>query len=135
MTPSSTGAPRRLLAPLRFCPGPGCHARVREGRCPVCKAKGEQQRGNFRQRLGGLYDARWDVASRAFRRNYPLCGMRPNGLKPVMSKCYDAGIVTPAYQTDHVIPVHQRPDLFWASDENWQALCRACGAAKSQAGL
>ncbi len=61
--------------------------------------------------------------------------MRPNGLKPLMSQCHDAGRVVPAYQTDHVIPVHQRPELFWDQEGNWQALCRACGAAKSRAGL
>jgi 5-methylcytosine-specific restriction protein A len=60
--------------------------------------------------------------------------MRPDGKRPVMSECFDAGIVTPAYQVDHVVPVSQRPDLFW-DEANHQALCQSCGARKSQAGL
>jgi hypothetical protein len=125
-------------APMRPCSGQGgrCPALVRGGgKCPACTTQAERLRGNFRQRLGGLYDASWDRASSAFRREYPICGMRPGGKPPVMSRCHEQGIVTPAYQTDHVVPTHERPDLFWDSEGNWQSLCRNCGAAKSRAGL
>lgn len=120
---------------MRPCSGKGgrCPALVRGGgKCPTCARAKERERGNFRERG---YDAKtWDPYSRAFRKEFPLCGMRPDGVAPVMSRCHDAGRVTPGYQTDHVIPVHQRPDLFWERS-NHQVLCRACGAAKSQAGL
>jgi 5-methylcytosine-specific restriction protein A len=87
------------------------------------------------------YTKRWDRAARAFRRQYPLCGMRPPDVEtgdpqpPVMSACYDGGLVTAATQTDHVQPHRGDPVLFWDRAHNWQALCGPCGARKSQAGL
>lgn len=140
MLPSHPRAPipARLRAPLRVCAGKGCTNRVKSGRCAECARAKEQERGTFRQRHGGLYDSRWSAYSVSFRQRYPLCGMRPNGEPPVMSKCHDAGRVTDATgskgQVDHVIPVWQRPDMF-RDESNHQTLCRACGAAKSQAGL
>ena len=80
------------------------------------------------------YTKRWAKASLAFRVRYPLCGMRPGGQAPVMSQCHDDGRVTAAQQTDHVIPHRGDVGLFW-NEANWQALCHACGARKSQAGL
>ncbi len=81
------------------------------------------------------YTAGWTRASKRFRKSYPLCGMRPNGQAPVMSQCHDEGRTTAAYQTDHVRPHRGNAVLFWDEANNWQALCRACGARKSQAGL
>jgi 5-methylcytosine-specific restriction protein A len=81
------------------------------------------------------YTKRWDRAAKAFRVRYPLCGMRPGGQRPVMSRCFDEGRTTVATQTDHVQPHRGEMALFWAADTNWQALCAACGARKSQAGL
>jgi 5-methylcytosine-specific restriction protein A len=60
--------------------------------------------------------------------------MRPHGVPPVMSQCYDQGIVTPAYQVDHVVPHRGDAALFWDQD-NWQSLCAQCGNTKSAAGL
>jgi 5-methylcytosine-specific restriction enzyme A len=80
------------------------------------------------------YTKRWARASQAFRARYPLCGMRPHQQPPVMSQCYLEGRVTAATQTDHVQPHRGDQGLFWA-ESNWQALCRECGARKSQAGL
>ncbi len=79
------------------------------------------------------YTARWAKASKAFRIRYPLCGMRPFGVVPFMSQCWDEGRTTAATQTDHVRPHRGDRRLFW-DEANWQALCRACGARKSQAG-
>lgn len=124
-------------APFRPCSGKGgrCTALVRGGgKCPACSKAKEQERGNFRQRHGGLYDTNWTNYSVSFRREFPLCGMRPDGVPPVMSRCFDEKRITPAKQTDHVIPVWQRPDLFWERS-NHQSLCWPCGTAKSQAGL
>lgn len=67
--------------------------------------------------------------------------MRPNGEPPVMSRCYEDGMVTPAHQVDHVIPHRGDPLLFKdrtkpvTQQPNWQSLCRECGARKSAAGL
>ena len=80
------------------------------------------------------YTKRWARASVAFRVRYPLCGMRPGGIPPVMSQCHDEGRVTAATQTDHVRPHRGNHALFWDTT-NWQALCASCGARKTQAGL
>lgn len=81
------------------------------------------------------YTKRWGKASKAFRVRYALCGQRPGGQRPVMSQCFDEGRETPSAQTDHVVPHHGDPVLFWDVEGNWQALCDSCGARKSQAGL
>jgi len=81
------------------------------------------------------YDARWQKAAAAFKRLFPLCGMRPGNREPVMSRCHHEGRATAAYQVDHVVPHRGNQVLFWDSDGNWQSLCRQCGARKSRAGL
>ena len=81
------------------------------------------------------YTAEWDARAKAFRARYPLCGMRPGGRRPVMSRCHDEQRTTEATQTDHVVPHRGDKALFWDEQGNWQALCAACGAAKSRAGL
>lgn len=81
------------------------------------------------------YTKQWDRAAKAFRLRYPLCGMRPGGQVPVMSQCYLEGRTTAATQTDHVQPHRGDRVLFWDHEHNWQSLCHACGARKSQAGL
>lgn len=79
------------------------------------------------------YGRRWQAASKLFLSRHPLCGQRPDGRKPVMSKCFDSGYVTLAVQVDHVVPHRGDQTLFW-SEENWQSLCSSCGAAKTRAG-
>ncbi len=80
------------------------------------------------------YTKHWDRTAKAFRLQHPLCGMRAKGLPPVMSQCFDDGRETPATQTDHIVPHRGVVALFW-DPTNWQALCDACGARKTQAGL
>jgi 5-methylcytosine-specific restriction protein A len=92
----------------------------------------EQQRGSAAARG---YDWRWQQAAKRFKQQYPLCGMRPNGQKPVMSECHDKGLLVPGYQVDHVVPHRGNRALFDDSENNWQVLCRSCGAAKSAVGL
>lgn len=91
------------------------------------------------------YGARWQRRSTAFKRRHPFCGMRPNGQRPVMSKCFDEGKTTLVLgqdergigrgQVDHVIPHRGNQKLFWDELGNWQSLCRTCGSRKSGAGL
>jgi 5-methylcytosine-specific restriction enzyme A len=81
------------------------------------------------------YTRGWQKAAAAFKLRFPLCGMRPNGAAPVMSRCFERGLHTLAYQVDHVVPHRGDLRLFWDAQGNWQSLCRACGARKSRAGL
>lgn len=83
----------------------------------------------------GYDKRRWKPARDQFLREYPLCGMRPQGQAPVMSLCHQEGRTTPAYQVDHVEPHRGNVTLFWDVTQNWQSLCRSCGSRKSQAGL
>ena len=77
------------------------------------------------------YTKRWARATKAFLVRYPLCGMRPNQQRPVMSRCFDAVRRTPATLTDHVVPHRGDSALFWDEANNWQALCRDCHAIKT----
>jgi 5-methylcytosine-specific restriction protein A len=81
------------------------------------------------------YDRRWGKRAAAFRIRYPFCGMRPKGQAPVMSRCFEEGRRTPAFQVDHVVPHRGNRQLFDDEIGNWQSLCQSCGAAKSKAGL
>jgi len=81
------------------------------------------------------YTRAWAERARAFRLRYPWCGMRPGGQAPVMSRCAELGLRTPAFQTDHVVPHRGDPGLFHDEAGNWQSLCASCGARKSRAGL
>lgn len=118
---------------LRNCSHPGgCEKLVEKGRCADHTKQAERVSGTSTERG---YDWKWRGASRRFLRKYPLCGMRPDGLEPVMSECHANGIATQATQTDHVIPHKGDKRRFWAERENWQALCASCGGRKSRAGL
>lgn len=116
----------------QYCPFPGCPVIVPSGYCPSHARTLDAQRGS---RSARGYNRRWLTRARLFRQKYPLCGMRPGGVPPVMSRCYDEGRITIAYQTDHVIPHKGNLDLFWDELGNWQALCAECGSRKSRAGL
>jgi 5-methylcytosine-specific restriction endonuclease McrA len=106
------------------------------------RKRSDQRRGSSSERG---YGGPWPKASEAFRREFPLCGMRPGGRAPVMSKCAEQGLLTTVIgqdehgrangQTDHVIPHRGNVALFWDRENNWQSLCRSCGARKSRAGL
>lgn len=81
------------------------------------------------------YDYRWSQRARRFREQYPLCGMRPHGQRPVFSRCYDQQRVTLATMVDHVRPHRGDAGLFNDWEFNWQALCAACHQRKTNAGL
>lgn len=96
------------------------------------RASGDAYRGTAAERG---YGSRWRSAAAGFKQKYPLCGMRPHGQRPVMSRCFDEGRTTATYQVDHVVPHRGDMRAFWDADGNWQSLCQSCGAAKSRAGL
>jgi 5-methylcytosine-specific restriction protein A len=81
------------------------------------------------------YGSRWQRLRPFWLAKYPHCGDCPNGQRPVMSRCFEQGLVTPAIQIDHVVPHKGNQQLFWDSEGNWQALCSSCGTAKSARGL
>ena len=118
-------------APLGFCATPGCRNRAR-GRCPACRTTANAVRGNRHQRG---YGSRWVEASKRFLAQYLLCGMRPGGQAPVMSRCWEQGFMTAAYQVDHVEAHRNDEARFWDDLGNWQSLCQSCGARKTRAGL
>lgn len=119
-------------ATLTFCAEPGCGALVERGRCAIHARSIDRARGS-RQSRG--YGNRWARRSAQFRARYPLCGMRPHGIRPVMSQCFDEGRTTIATQTDHVVPHNGNDALFWNEIGNWQSLCLACHMRKTAAGL
>jgi 5-methylcytosine-specific restriction protein A len=80
------------------------------------------------------YTKRWALVSRLFRSKYPLCGMRPDHERPVMSQCFDEHLVTAATLTDHVVPHRGDQILFW-DEGNWQSMCGTCHKKKTDAGL
>lgn len=81
------------------------------------------------------YTADWDKRSAAFKRQFPLCGMRPNRQAPVMSECHAENRATAATETDHVVPHRGDHRLFWDWVNNWQSLCAKCHGRKTKAGL
>lgn len=79
------------------------------------------------------YTKAWSKAAKAFRVKYPLCGMRPDAQRPVMSHCFDIGQTTPATLVDHVIPHRGEATLFWDEQSNWQSMCVPCHLWKTAA--
>jgi len=117
---------------LKYCAEPLCTAKVTHGRCALHSRQVQKARGTSTQRG---YGYRWQVRAARFLTQFPLCGMRYNGLPPVMSQCRDEHRLTEATQVDHVVPHRGDQALFWDELGNWQALCASCGAKKSKAGL
>lgn len=56
---------------------------------------------------------RYKRARKRFLRENPLC-----------AECERQGVIRPADELDHIIPIAERPDLFWDFDGNIQGLCR-----------
>jgi 5-methylcytosine-specific restriction protein A len=115
-----------------YCAEPGCSVIVARGRCAAHARIVDRDRGT-RQARG--YGNRWARRARMFRARYPLCGMRPGDVAPVMSRCHEERRTTLADVVDHVVPHKGNPVLFWDELENWQSLCFACHSRKSSAGL
>lgn len=125
---------------MRPCATPRCSNLVERGHCPLHRKQKEKDRGSSFERG---YDKAWSAYSLSFREAYPLCGMRPNNLPPVMSQCYQAGRPTPVLGTthgrpngvvDHVVP-HRGDQRLFHDPNNHQSLCWQCHSRKTQAGL
>lgn len=117
---------------MTYCAEPHCSALVESGRCPA-HTRARRARRESRHEQG--YGNRWARRARLFRARYPLCGMRPDGQRPVMSACFDAGRVTLGACVDHVEPHRGDPARMWDELGNWQTLCASCHTRKTGAGL
>lgn len=77
-----------------------------------------KQPGYNRVRSADEYHTyRWTKESKAFREAHPLC-----------AECKKRGLLQPSEVVDHIVPFPVCGD-FW-NQENWQALCSRCNAAK-----
>ena len=69
------------------------------------------------------YDSDWTRLSKKHKRANPIC-----------VRCKERGIISSVSITDHIIPVHIRPDMRLAWN-NLQSLCRSCHAIKTNEDL
>lgn len=119
-------------ASLRPCLQPGCPELVKSGRCSrhaSAQAKrSNEARPNFRERG---YSGEWDKFSRGFRRAYPLCGQRIDGMSPEHSVCVQQGLVRPGSAVDHIKPLTGPDDPSRLDPGNCQTLCASCHARKT----
>jgi 5-methylcytosine-specific restriction endonuclease McrA len=107
-------------ATLRFCRTrtPPCPNKLRgTGYCPDCqKAHGAAKRFTLDPRYG---TQRWRRYSRNRLAQHPWCAECHTLLMP------GDGV------TDHIIPVVERPDLFW-DEHNHRSLCHGCNKRRAQ---
>jgi 5-methylcytosine-specific restriction protein A len=116
------------LAPMRYCPERGCGTLTRGGPCASHVKARDVRRGTSTARG---YDSRWARYSRAFRAEYPVCGMRPSGATATSdSLCRASGRVSPAECVDHIVPIIGSDDPRFYDATNHQALCDSCHAVK-----
>lgn len=111
------------VEPKTICTYPACRQLIPSGtggRCEQHKRPARQRQPDTRpsSRERG-YSTAWDKASRAYRREHPLC-----------VACLARGIVKPSEHTDHVVPHEGDEGRFWDVG-NWQALCAACHTRKT----
>lgn len=120
---------------MKPCSEAGCPELLEDGGPPRCRVHAraiEHRRGSQRERG---YTRSWELRRLRFLQRYPLCGMRPDGRSPIMSRCHEERRPTVATVVDHVAPHGGDLALFWDELNNWQALCAACHARKTAAGL
>ena len=119
----------------RACSSLGCPDTT--GRCETHR----RERDALRRREKGTTSERgygwktWQKRRPLWLSKYPLCGGRPGGRRPVMSRCFERGLATQATHIDHVTPHHGNKQLFNDSENNWQSMCASCSGAKSASGL
>jgi len=69
------------------------------------------------------YNYRWQQARAFFLAEHPLC-----------VDCEKEGRVGVATEVDHIVPHRGDMALFWASETNWQGLCKRHHSAKTAKG-
>jgi 5-methylcytosine-specific restriction protein A len=78
------------------------------------------------------YDHRWAKYARAFRSEFPLCGMTSTGVPTGDSRCQMRRRVSPAQCVDHIVPICGPNDPRFYDRSNHQSLCNSCHAVKRQ---
>ena len=75
-----------------------------------------------------------DFNPRKARHTWRYVKMRKRFLAehPLCAECERQGVVTPAQELDHIIPVEKAPELFW-DVENLQGLCKRDHLEKTRA--
>jgi 5-methylcytosine-specific restriction enzyme A len=69
------------------------------------------------------YNYQWQQARAMFLVEHPLC-----------VDCQKEGRAGVATEVDHIIPHRGDMNLFWASETNWQGLCKRHHSAKTARG-
>lgn len=98
------------------CTYPGCRELVNKGRCNKHQAVKKDKRLGSSARG---YNYKWQVASKNYLRQHPLC---------VNHKA--KGEIVAAKVVDHRTPHKGDMKLFW-NPNNWQALCITCHNRKT----
>jgi 5-methylcytosine-specific restriction protein A len=101
-------------APLRFCATPQCPNKVKAGHCTQHQRTRREARRFTQDARYGTH--RWRLYSRNRLAASPWCVL-----------CGQLAEVT-----DHIVPVVERPDLFWA-EHNHRSLCQACNKRRASA--
>jgi len=105
--------------PLQFCPEPGCHALVPNGRCTT---HARQTRPDVARAHKWYVSARWLRLRVEVLQSEPFCRhCRQHGLKVLTT------------DVDHVVPHSGNPELFWHR-ANLQGLCKRCHSRKTASG-
>lgn len=111
---------------LKFCAAPGCAVIVTAGRCAAHARAKDRARGTA---VARGYDYRWSLYSKRWLRAHPLCGERADGMVSTEhSRCAQAGRITAAECTDHIVPLSRGGDKW--DPANHQSLCFSCNVAK-----
>ena len=120
---------------LRGCSFPGgCEELVPHGRCKTHERESDKARAvkgaaNENWRWNSW---KWRKFSERWRRQYPFCGQRPDGLGAApASRCAANGIVTQATEVDHMVPVKGPDDPLAFDPTNLASMCKGCHSAKT----
>lgn len=82
------------------------------------------------QRQGPRQDKRRAASDRGYDWDWAKLSARHKRENPLCKACLELGFVVAAEITDHVVPVHVRPDLRM-DESNLQSLCRGCHTRKT----
>ena len=110
------------ISPPKPCFEQGCPQLTHETYCDTHrKAHSKRYERSRPNRNARGYNYRWRKERIAFLNRHPLC-----------VECLKHDVVTKATEVDHIVPHKGNQELFWNS-ENWQALCKSCHSAKTNA--